>query len=126
MEKKLYTEYLFLNRSDVLIELKVKFINSVLLPIGCYAGEKFGMSEFRCRPIQIIIDQETKMVAKVGKNASMEYVREEMGVISVFLHTSTARERAYIKCATSKTWTADLIAKTIVARKSTWVSGSAR
>ncbi|OMJ11110.1 RNA-directed DNA polymerase from mobile element jockey, partial [Smittium culicis] len=51
-QKAMYAGYYFLNRSDVLTELKVRFINSVLLPIGCYGGETFGMSENRCRPIQ--------------------------------------------------------------------------
>ncbi|OMJ14101.1 hypothetical protein AYI70_g8096, partial [Smittium culicis] len=79
-QKAMYAGYYFLNRSDVLTELKVRFINSVLLPIGCYGGETFGMSENRCRPIQTVIDQATRMVAKVGKNAAMERIREELGI----------------------------------------------
>ncbi|OMJ28512.1 hypothetical protein AYI69_g2012 [Smittium culicis] len=89
--KAMYAGYYFLNRSDVLTELKIRLINSVLLPIGCYGGETFGMSENRCRPIQTVIDQATRMVAKVGKNAAMKWIREELGISSVFLRTSTAR-----------------------------------
>ncbi|OMJ21070.1 hypothetical protein AYI70_g3699 [Smittium culicis] len=125
-QKAMYAGYYFLNRSDVLTELKVRFINSVLLPIGCYGGETFGMSENRCRPIQTVIDQATRMVAKVGKNAAMERIREELGIRSVFLRTSTARERAYIKWPASKTWIADLINQPIKAQKSTWVTGCSR
>ncbi|OMJ21825.1 hypothetical protein AYI69_g5649 [Smittium culicis] len=120
--KAMYAGYYFLNRSDVLTELKIRLINSVLLPIGCYGGETFGMSENRCRPIQTVIDQATRMVAKVGKNAAMERIREELGISSVFLRTSTARERAFIKWAISKTWIADLTKQLIKAEKSTWVT----
>ncbi|OMJ21910.1 hypothetical protein AYI70_g3184 [Smittium culicis] len=105
----MYAGYYFLNRSDVLTELKIRFINSFLLPIGCYGGETFGMSENRCRPIQTVIDQATHIVAKEGKNATMEQIREELGISSVFLCTSTARERAFIKWPASKAWIADLI-----------------
>ncbi|OMJ07462.1 hypothetical protein AYI70_g3020 [Smittium culicis] len=122
----MYAGYYLLNRSDVLTELKVRFINSVLLPIGCYGGETFGMSENRCRPIQTVIDQATCMIAKFGKNAAMERIREELGISSVFLRTSTARERALIKWPASKTWIADLINQPIKAQKSTWVTGCSR
>ncbi|OMJ18619.1 RNA-directed DNA polymerase from mobile element jockey [Smittium culicis] len=37
-----YAAYGFLRRSDVLTTLKIKFINPVLMPIGCYGGETFG------------------------------------------------------------------------------------
>ncbi|OMJ13113.1 hypothetical protein AYI69_g9133 [Smittium culicis] len=125
-QKAVYAGYYFLYRSDLLTELKIRLINSVLLPIWCYGGETFGMSENRCRHIQTIIDQANRMVAKVGKNAAMERIREELGISSVFLRTSTARERAFINCPASKTWIADLIKQPIKAKKSTWVTGCSR
>ncbi|OMJ17233.1 RNA-directed DNA polymerase from mobile element jockey [Smittium culicis] len=45
VRKAVYASYSFLRRSDVLTALKIKFINSVLMPIGCYGGETFGMSD---------------------------------------------------------------------------------
>ncbi|OMJ26268.1 RNA-directed DNA polymerase from mobile element jockey [Smittium culicis] len=102
-QEALYSAYGFLNRSNVLTALKIKFKNSALLPIGCYRGETFGMSEARCHPIQTVMDQATRLVAKVGKSAAMERIREELGITSVFLHTSIAHERAYIKWLASKT-----------------------
>ncbi|OMJ10744.1 hypothetical protein AYI70_g10143 [Smittium culicis] len=53
----------------------------------------------------------------VGKSAAMERIREELGITSVFLHTSTARERAYIKRPESKTRLSDLIKQPIKAKK---------
>ncbi|OMJ08466.1 hypothetical protein AYI69_g11049, partial [Smittium culicis] len=90
------------------------------MPIGCYGGETFGMSEARCKPIQSEIDKAIRIVANVGKSAAMERIRDELGITSVFMRTSTARERAYHKWPTSKTWIADLIKAPIKARMATW------
>ncbi|OMJ13566.1 hypothetical protein AYI70_g8416 [Smittium culicis] len=123
-KKAVYAAYSFLRRSDVLTALKIKFINSVLMPIGCYGGETFGMSESRCKPIQSEIDKAIRMVANVGKSAAMERISDELGITSVFMHTSTACERAYYKCPTSITWIADLIKAPMKAQMATWVTGS--
>ncbi|OLY85411.1 hypothetical protein AYI68_g397 [Smittium mucronatum] len=126
VQKAFFTAYGFLNRDDVLLALKIKFINTVLSPIGCYGGEKFGMSEARCKPIQSAIDRAMRLVEKVGKNEPLERLREELGINSVFIRTSTARERAYYKWPASNAWTSDLIKHPITAKKSTWVTGCAR
>ncbi|OMJ22475.1 RNA-directed DNA polymerase from mobile element jockey [Smittium culicis] len=68
IRKAEYAAYSFLRRSDLLTELKIKFINSVLIPIGCYGDETFGMSEARCKLIQSEIDKAIRMVANVGKS----------------------------------------------------------
>ncbi|OMJ23778.1 RNA-directed DNA polymerase from mobile element jockey [Smittium culicis] len=47
VRKAIYAAYSFLRRSDVLTALKIKFINLVLMPIGCYGVETFGMREAR-------------------------------------------------------------------------------
>ncbi|OMJ16319.1 hypothetical protein AYI70_g6680 [Smittium culicis] len=120
VRKAVYAAYSFLRRSDVLTTLKIKFINSVLMPIGCYDGETFGMSEARCKPIQSEIEKKIRMVANVGKSAAMERIRDELGIRSVFMRTSTARERAYHKWPTSKTWIADLIKAPMKAQMATW------
>ncbi|OMJ19444.1 RNA-directed DNA polymerase from mobile element jockey [Smittium culicis] len=101
VRKAVYAAYSFLRRSDVLTALKIKFINSVLMPIGCYGGETFGICEARCKPIQSEIDKAIQMVANFGKSAAMERIRDELGITSVFMFTSTARERAYHKWPTS-------------------------
>ncbi|OMJ17399.1 hypothetical protein AYI69_g7442 [Smittium culicis] len=97
VRKAVYAAYSFLRRTDVLTAIKIKFINSVLMQIGCYGGETFGMSIARCKPIQSEIDKAIRMVANVGKSAAMERIRDELGITSVFMRTSTARERAYHK-----------------------------
>ncbi|OMJ19396.1 LINE-1 retrotransposable element ORF2 protein [Smittium culicis] len=124
IRKAVYAAYSFLRRSDVLTTLKIKFINSVLMQIGCYGGETFGMSEARCKPIQSEIDKAIRLVANVGKSAAMERIRDELGISSVFMRTSTARERAYHKWPTSKTWIADLIKAPMKARMATWSTGN--
>ncbi|OMJ26362.1 Retrovirus-related Pol polyprotein from type-1 retrotransposable element R2 [Smittium culicis] len=47
VRKAIYAAYSFLRRSDVLTALKIKFINLVLMPIGCYGVETFDMREAR-------------------------------------------------------------------------------
>ncbi|OMJ19345.1 hypothetical protein AYI69_g6661 [Smittium culicis] len=84
------------------------------------------MSKARCHPIQTVIDQATRLVAKVGKSAAMERICEKLVITTMFLRTSIARERAIIKWPAFKTWIADLINKPIKAQKSTWVTGSSR
>ncbi|OMJ14608.1 RNA-directed DNA polymerase from mobile element jockey [Smittium culicis] len=126
VRKAVYAAYSFLRRPDVLTALKIKFINSVLMPIECYGAETFCMSEARCKPIQSEIDKAIRMVANVGKSAAMERIRDELGITSVFMRTSSARERAYHKWPTSKKWIADLIKAPMKARMATWVTGSAR
>ncbi|OMJ13618.1 RNA-directed DNA polymerase from mobile element jockey [Smittium culicis] len=107
VRKAVYAAYSFLRRTDVLTALKIKFINSVLMPIGSYGGETFGMSEARYKPIQLEIDKAIRM-----------------GITSVFMRTSTARERAYHKWPTSKAWIADLIKAPMKARMATWSTGN--
>ncbi|OMJ23508.1 hypothetical protein AYI69_g4944 [Smittium culicis] len=101
VRKAVYAAYSFLRRTDALTALKIKFINFVLMPIGCYGGETFGMSEARCKPIQSEIDKAIRMVANVGKSAAMKRITDELGINSVFMRTSTAHERAYHKWPTS-------------------------
>ncbi|OMJ18072.1 hypothetical protein AYI70_g5574 [Smittium culicis] len=84
------------------------------------------MSEAQCHPIETVIDQSTRLVAKVGKSAAMERIPEELGITSVFLRASTACERAYIKWPASKTRIEDLIKYPIKVQKSTWVTGGSR
>ncbi|OMJ10580.1 hypothetical protein AYI70_g10236 [Smittium culicis] len=119
VRKAVYAAYSFLRRSDVFTALKIKFINSVLMSIRCYGGETLGMSEARCMPIQMEIDKAIRMVANVGKTAAMERIRDELCIASVFMRTSTARERAYHKWPTSKIWIADLIKAPMKARMAT-------
>ncbi|OMJ18813.1 hypothetical protein AYI70_g5128 [Smittium culicis] len=57
------------------------------MPIGCYGGETFGMSEARCKPIQSEIDKAIRMVSNVGKSAAIERIRDELGITSVFKRT---------------------------------------
>ncbi|OLY79951.1 hypothetical protein AYI68_g5962 [Smittium mucronatum] len=87
--------------------------------IGCYGVETFGMSETRVKPIQAEIEKAIRLFTNVGKSAAMERVRADLGIKSVFLKTSTARERAYHKWPRLKTWIAYLIKSPIKARMAT-------
>ncbi|OMJ21672.1 Retrovirus-related Pol polyprotein from type-2 retrotransposable element R2DM [Smittium culicis] len=101
VRKAVYAAYSFFKRTDVLTALKIKFINLALMMIGCYCVEIFGMSEARWKPIQSEIDKANRVVFNFRKSASMERIRDELGIISVFMRTTTAREHAYHKWQTS-------------------------
>ncbi|OLY79203.1 hypothetical protein AYI68_g6737 [Smittium mucronatum] len=77
------------------------------MPIGCYGGETFCMSEARVKPIHAEIDKAIRLVANIGKSAAME-------------------RRAYHKWPSLKTWIAGLIKWPFNTRIATWVTGSAR
>ncbi|PVV01476.1 hypothetical protein BB560_004104, partial [Smittium megazygosporum] len=101
-------------------------LKSVLIPIGTYGGELFGMSEQRCKPIQRVADNALHIIANVGKSAPMHRIRQEMGVTSINTRASDLRERAYFKYPTLRTWISDLVKQTIRSQTSTWVTGTAR
>ncbi|PVU95553.1 hypothetical protein BB561_001761 [Smittium simulii] len=104
----------------------LKVLQSVLIPIGTYGGELFGMSEVRTRPIQIIADKSLRLIANVSKATAINRLRTEFGISSINSICSRARERAYFKWPISKTWIADLIRQPLKSRSSTWVSGTLR
>ncbi|OLY84581.1 hypothetical protein AYI68_g1251 [Smittium mucronatum] len=94
--------------------------------IVCCRGETFGMREARVKPIQDYIEKVIRLVASFGKSAAMEWVRDELRIKSVFLKTSTSRERAYHKWPSLIFWIADLIKSPINAIIAIWMTGSAR
>ncbi|OMJ27751.1 hypothetical protein AYI69_g2796, partial [Smittium culicis] len=61
----MYAAYGFLTQPKILSAVKTKFINYVLLLIGCCGGETYGMSEHRVHPILAIMDRATRLVARV-------------------------------------------------------------
>ncbi|PVU85853.1 hypothetical protein BB561_006890, partial [Smittium simulii] len=112
----------FLKNQNIPAAIRLKVLQSVLIPIGTYGGELFGMSEVRTRPIQIITDKSLRLIANVSKATAINRLRTEFGISSINSICSRARERAYFKWPISKTWIADLIRFPLKSRSSTWVS----
>ncbi|PVU92850.1 hypothetical protein BB561_003576 [Smittium simulii] len=109
MIKAMYGTYSFLKNQNIPAAIRLKVLQSVLIPIGTYGGELFGMSEVRTRPIQIIADKSLQLIANVSKATAINRLRTEFGITSINSICSRARERAYFKWPISKTWIADLI-----------------
>ncbi|OLY82414.1 hypothetical protein AYI68_g3467 [Smittium mucronatum] len=61
-----------------------------------------------------------RLVEKLGKNEPIERLREELGINSVFIRTSTTHERAYYKWPTPNKWISDLIKNPTTVKQSTW------
>ncbi|PVU90092.1 hypothetical protein BB560_006241, partial [Smittium megazygosporum] len=97
MEKAMYASFNFLKNPSIPTNIRLMVLKSVLIPIGTYGGELFGMSEQRCKPIQRVADNALRIIANVGKSAPMHRIRQEMGVTSINTRASDVRERAYFK-----------------------------
>ncbi|PVU98320.1 hypothetical protein BB560_005690 [Smittium megazygosporum] len=126
MEKAMYASFNFFKNPSIPTNIRLMVLKSVLIPIGTYGGELFGMSEQRCKPIQRVADNALRIIANVGKSAPMHRIRQEMGVISINTRASDLRERAYFKYPTLRTWISDLVKQPIRSQTSTWVTGTAR
>ncbi|OLY79576.1 hypothetical protein AYI68_g6351 [Smittium mucronatum] len=57
-------------------------MDSVLMPIGCYGCENFGIVEARVKPIQAKIDKAIRIIANVGKSATMKRLPFNTGMTS--------------------------------------------
>ena len=57
----------FITRKDIPIAYKIKFINSVLIPIATYGCELFGMSEQTTNSIQRIVNKSIRLTMERGK-----------------------------------------------------------
>ncbi|PVV00969.1 hypothetical protein BB560_004630, partial [Smittium megazygosporum] len=79
IEKAMYASFNFLKNPSIPTNIRLMVLKSVLIPIGTYGGELFGMSEQRCKPIQRVADNALRIIANVGKSAPMHRIRQEMG-----------------------------------------------
>ncbi|PVU89171.1 hypothetical protein BB561_005499 [Smittium simulii] len=119
-----YIHAIFLKNQLIPTAIKLKVLQSVLIPIGTYGGELFGMSESRIKPIQIIADRALRVIAGANRATAMSRLREEFGIKSINSVCSRLRERSHFKWPSSKTWIADLIRCLLKSRSSIWVSGT--
>ncbi|PVU89460.1 hypothetical protein BB561_005352 [Smittium simulii] len=71
-------------------------LQAVLMPIGTYGGELFGMSEVRTKPIQMAADKALRLIARVSKATAMNRLRNEFGIQSINSVCSRLRERAHL------------------------------
>ncbi|PVU94853.1 hypothetical protein BB561_002210 [Smittium simulii] len=87
--------------------IRLKTLQSVLISIGTYGGELFGM-------------------IGAGKNTALNRLRTEFGMNTINSNIPCLQKRAYIKWPILRTLIADLTKNTIQTDASTWVSGKAR
>ncbi|OLY78617.1 RNA-directed DNA polymerase from mobile element jockey [Smittium mucronatum] len=118
--------YFFLGNKNIPIALRATLIRSVLIPIATYGGELFGMSKARTSKLQTVIDTASRLVIGSGKTIALHRLREELKLTTVYTKTAVARERAFYKWPTLKTWITDLIEYPMKSRLDTWVSGTRR
>ncbi|PVU90896.1 hypothetical protein BB561_004665 [Smittium simulii] len=146
MQNSMYDAYNFLKNQLIPTAMRLKVLQSVLIPIGTYGGELFGMSEYlmvikaiiqavatyggelfgmsatRCKPIQQVADAATRTLAKCGKSAAMVRLRIELSLTDLNIKTAVARTRAFGKWASLRTWISDLIKCPYKHRCDTWIA----
>ncbi|PVU97667.1 hypothetical protein BB561_000412 [Smittium simulii] len=109
MIKAMYGTYSFLKNQNTPAAIRLKVLQSVLIPIGTYGGELFGMT-----------DKSLRLIPNVSKATAINRLRTEFGISLINSICSRARERAYFKWPISKTWISDLIRQPLKSRSSTW------
>ncbi|OMJ14828.1 hypothetical protein AYI70_g7650, partial [Smittium culicis] len=102
---------------------RIMAVKGVIIPIATYGCELFGMSAVRCYSLQKVADDATRIAMNVGKSTAMNRLRTELSIAQINTKSSIARERAYHKWSSSRTWISDLINNPMLNRKDTWVTG---
>ncbi|PVU92657.1 hypothetical protein BB561_003710 [Smittium simulii] len=92
----------FLKNKSIPTAIRLKALQSVLILIGTYVGELFGMSEQRNSPIQKVSDQALRLIAGVGIKTALNRLRAEFVINTIKSKKSCLRERDYIKWPTSR------------------------
>ncbi|OMJ09588.1 hypothetical protein AYI69_g10588, partial [Smittium culicis] len=121
--RALYASYYFFKRRDIPTKFKVMAVKGIIIPIATYGCEIFGMSAVRCYSLQKVADDATRIAMNVGKSTAMNRLRTELSIAQINTKSSIARERAYHKWSSSRTWISDLINNPMLNRKDTWVTG---
>ncbi|PVU95004.1 hypothetical protein BB561_002107 [Smittium simulii] len=67
----------FLKNKRIPVAIRLKALQSVLIPIDKYAGELFGMSEQRNSSIQKVSAQELRLISEVGKSTALNRLKTE-------------------------------------------------
>ncbi|PVU87697.1 hypothetical protein BB561_006211 [Smittium simulii] len=84
-------------------------LQSVLMSIGTNSGKLFDMSNTRTKPIRIMANSASRLIANVIKTTAINSLWAEFVIPSINSIFFRLREQAHLKQPSSKTWMADLI-----------------
>lgn len=117
-----------LTSASIPMVAKVAIVRQCLLPVICYGGELLGMSDSRVEPLQRVLNEALRWIAKGGRSGiSLSTLCRELRISSVSSTMSAARARAFKKFPTLATLTGELTdpeKRPNTGRLGTWVKGS--
>ncbi|OMJ21423.1 hypothetical protein AYI69_g5814 [Smittium culicis] len=70
----------FFSRKDIPTAMRVSLIRTVLIPILCYSGEIYGMSEARCGTLQKVADEAARLAVGVCHSAALQRLGNELKI----------------------------------------------
>lgn len=109
------------------IDIRIRAIRAILVPVLSYGGELWGMSEERSAAPQKVLTEALKLVLRISSKSTITSpwtLCLEFGVLPIHCVVSAARARAFRKFGDLKTPIAKLLTHYPVARKKTWVTGT--
>lgn len=109
------------------LEIRIRVIKALLIPVLTYGSEVWGMNEENCKAAQAVLSEALRIVVRLKPRCSITSsgtLGLEFGIDSIHAMASSARSRAYVKYPTLRTTIADLMMAPPVSRKRTWVTGS--
>ena len=109
------------------IDIRIRAIRAILIPVLSYGGELWGMSEEKSAAPQRVLTEALKLVLRISPKSTITSpwtLCLEFGVLPIHCVVSAARARAFRKFGDLKTPIAKLLRHYPVARKKTWVTGT--
>jgi hypothetical protein len=112
---------------NIPVDIRIRAIRAMLVPVLSYGGELWGMNEERSVAPQRILTEALKLVLRVSAKSTLTSpwtLGLEFNVAPIHCVVSAARARAFRKFGSLRTTVAKLLANLPVASRKTWASGS--
>ena len=116
----------FLINHNFSIYFRVKALKGILLPILLYGSELFGMSTYRLRKVQTLINSACRSLLNTNPNTPTKLCNMNLGIKNIDFLSARNRLRGLNKWVEAKTPIRNLITHPLRSRKATWVSGGNR
>ena len=106
--------------------MRVKALKGILLPILLYGSELLGMSTYRLRKLQTLINSACISLLRTGPNTPTKLCNINLGIKNMNFLSARIRLGGLNKWLEPKTPIGNLIIYPLKSRKATWVSGGNR
>lgn len=115
--------------ANIPIAVRIRLIKAILIPTLTYGSELWGMQSTRCDRGQMVLGEALRLLVRLKRRCTITSAATlglEFGIDPLHALAASARGRAFVKFRSLRTTIAGLMQTPPVARKATWVTGSAR